>query len=338
MTTATSELSLSEIFAMNDGFRDAAIIQLANAEGLFDILEQKTTARDITQAKGWILRKAEILLDSMAALKLIDKVDGGYCNTASTSRFLCRASKEFVGDVLEHSRLQWPLWNKLPQVLTSSQSLEEQQEIKLRKDTYASEVFNRAMKQLAGGIIPEVGESDVFKGKKHVIDLAGGHGYYLTQLALANPEMTGEVWDFETTRPFTEKVFRDNHVDKRLSFSAKDIGDPRSYERCSADVVMINDCLHYFTPDQVAKVLALGAGMLRPNGTLAVVTPNLHPQKTGPKPIAIFSFYMMANTANGGVHSTEFIAGIVRDLCSDARVSVVGNLEDSAFIVGRKQA
>ncbi len=338
MTTTNEALSLSQIFGMNDGFRDAAIIQLANAEGVFDMLVNTTTAAELAKAKGWQLRKTEILLDSMATLKLINKLPNGYINTATSTQFLARSSAEFVGDVLEHSRLQWSLWNKLPQVLASTTSLEEQQEVRLRKDANASEVFNRAMKQLADGIIPEVGDSDVFKGKKHVIDLAGGHGYYLTQLAKANPELTGEVWDFETTRPFTEKVFADNGVADRLKFHARDIGNPASFAGSRADVVMVNDCMHYFTPEQVQNILTLGAGMLGAGGRLVVITPNLHADKTSPKPQAIFSFYMMVNTANGGVHSTDFIASVVRDLCSDVKVSVVGNLEDSAFIVGTKRA
>ncbi len=332
---------VARLFELCDGYRDAALVQFANQVALFEDLAKGVSARELAAQRGWEERRTLILLRALVARGVCRVTADGEAFTMvdELAPHLLRSSPRYVGDVLEHSRLQWQLWGTLEEVMAAHAPHPLQQDVRLREDRHARAVFDRAMQQLAGGLIGDVVRHSAFDDAARVIDLAGGHGDYLVAVARNRPHLRGEVWDLEGSAPHATAAFARAGLADRLSFTALDVLRALGPPRRDADVVMVNDCLHYFDHDGVRCVLQLAATAAAPNGVVSVVTPWLEASGTEPAGAALFSFYMMVNAYRGGVHT---VAAIVKELgeagFQEIEVARVGELEDSAHIVARRRA
>ena len=330
--------TLERLFSLCDGFRSAALVQFAHRAGLWPHLAEGSSAATLALTMGWNERRTVILLRALAAERLCDLDADGITFTldADVAPYLLPDSPSYVGDVLEHSRLQWNLWQSLEAIMSATAPHPLQQDVRLRDDSEASDVFNRAMRQLAGGLIQDVVSHTVFADAIRVVDLAGGHGDYLIAVAQAYPRVIGEVWDFASSAEFAQMSFAQQGLDSRLTFAAIDVLALTDPPRSDADAVMVNDCLHYFDGEGMRQVLRVAEAATKPGGAVSIVTPWLECGGIEPAGTAGFSFYMMVNAYSGGVHTVPEVIAAMEDVgLSEIDVARVGELDDSAHIVGR---
>ena len=299
----TEEMNVGDLFRLADQFHDSALLHFAHASGLFELTTEPLGCQEVSARTKWIPRKAGILLNSLVAIGLLVKDEQDrYQNAPVVENALVKSKPGYMGGVIEHQRLQWGTWVRLDEVLATRAPLSWQQEQRLRNDTQANDAFHEAMRNLARANLPAFLSLPVPKGKKHVIDMAGSHGTYLASLARDNPRYTGEVWDLPGAERHALQTFREFDCADRCAFRCKDITSPESYQAVRADVVMLNDCMHYFEPEEVSAILSRAASVLAPDGTLLLATQLLHANGVSPAPAAGFSMHMMLNTAHGGLH------------------------------------
>lgn len=149
-TVKTMPLTPKDIFQIADRYCDSALLQHSHAAGVFDLLRFPRTSTDVAAAKGWLADKTSILLDALAALGLVLKEGAGYRNSPAADAVLVRGQSGYIGDLIEHERLQWELWGRLDTLLRSQEAVPGQQDLNLPANEYANAVFHRAMMQLAG--------------------------------------------------------------------------------------------------------------------------------------------------------------------------------------------
>jgi O-methyltransferase domain/Dimerisation domain len=297
---------IGDLFRMTDQFHDSALLHFAHASGIFEMLGTPQASDAVAVHMGWQTRKTRIFLDNLAALGLLTKSsDGDYQNTAIADERLVKSKPGYMGGVVEHQRLQWEAWARIGDVLAAQGPLPWQQERRLEEAQEANDAFHQAMRNLARANAPAFLELPLFSGAPHVIDLAGGHGTYLAALAQKNPKLTGEVWDRVGAQQLANATFEEYGCAERCRFHVRDIGQPANFDGVSADVVMLNDCLHYFDMSGVASVLECAVAMLGGRGALVVSTRVLNSDAVTPAEAAGFSMHMMLNTANGELHVTD---------------------------------
>lgn len=307
--TQAQPMNVGDLFRMADQFHVSALLHFAHASGLFEITAKAIDAQTLSTQLKWVPRKAGIFLNSLAAIGLLSKeADGRYRNVPAVDQSLVKASPAYMGGVIEHQRLQWGTWTRLDEVLTTRDSLKWQQEQRLKEDLQANDAFHQAMRNLARANLPAFLALPFPAGKKEVIDMAGSHGTYLAALVQRNPGYTGEVWDLPGAEAHALTTFRDYGCADRCTFRGKDITQLDSYAGVSADIVLLNDCLHYFEPETVQTVLTRIRGVLTPGGTLVLATQLLNSDGITPMAAAGFSMHMMLNTVHGGLHPTPWIA------------------------------
>jgi SAM-dependent methyltransferase len=331
------EATVKDIFGIADRYCDSAALHVAHRYGIFDLLTEARTADDLASALGWQGRKTAILLHALVALGLLQKHGVKFCNTPGTSSALVRESPDYIGDLIEHERLQWALWGRLDEVLASEGPIDGQQDVRFATDGEANDVFHRAMAQLSNDLVDRVVELDCWNDKRLVIDLAGGHGRYLARILQRLPEGKGEVWDVASARIHAERMFRDHSVESRASFREKNILDPASFDGVEADGLLLNHCLHHFNASEMRLVLANAVSMLRPQGAITILDVDLSSDRVTPHENAMFSLYMMVNVSNGEVHPTQEIADHLSSLGCDVALERLDNLEDDFLLVGRKR-
>jgi len=329
-------LSVQNIFQIADRYCDSALLQHAHAAGVFDLLRCPHSARDVARAHGWIEPKTAIFLNALAALGLVEKDGSMYRNSNAATAVLAKDSPGYIGDLIEHERLQWNLWGRMGEVLTSREAIAGQQDLTLPANDDANTVFHRAMMQLAGELLDVVTSLPEWDGVRHGLDLAGGHGLYLATLARRYPELTGEVWDAASARRHAESIFAAHGVADRVTFVVRDIADPRSFAGVSADAVMLNHCLHHFAWEDVQTVARCVAGILPTGGIVTVLDVHLDGDRIAPAENALFSLYMMMNTVRGQVHPTEDLVAVLRASGFTVKERLLESLEGDVLLVGRK--
>jgi len=304
---------------------------------VFDLLRHPRTSTDVATAKGWLADKTAILLDALAALGLVLKVGTEYRNSPAADAVLVRGQSAYIGDLIEHERLQWDLWGRMDAVLRSQDAVPGQQDLNLPANEYANAVFHRAMMQLAGELLGLVAGLPEWTGVHHALDLAGGHGLYLAEVAKRHPHLTGEVWDAPSARRNAEAVIAAHGVADRVRFVERDIADHKSHAGATADAVMLNHCLHHFDLTGVRAIAGSVADILPAGGLVTILDVHLEGDRTAPAENAMFSLYMMVNTVRGQVHPTDDIASVFTEAGFIVETRLLDSLEGDFLMVGRKR-
>jgi SAM-dependent methyltransferase len=318
------QLDLPGLFRLGDQFHDSALLHFATDVKLFDFTAEPRSVDAVAALYTWLPRKTRIFLDALTALGLLKRKAGLYENCDAVNAALVSNALDYIGAVILHQYRQWSIWPRIGEVLAAQASLPFQQEIRLRQDLDANAIFNLAMVRLSKLLLDGLLSLPQFRGRKRVLDLAGGHGTYLAVLARANPQLSGEVWDLENTRTAANRTFAEFGVADRILFRERDITRAAAYAGEAADIVMLNDCLHYFTEDTVRQIISAATTALLPEGSLIVLSMRLDDDRITPAPSACFSFHMMLNTRDGGLHTTGFLRELLVASGLDVETSQLG--------------
>ena len=330
-------LSVKDIFGIADRYCDSAALHFAHQQGVFELLSAAKTSDEVAATLRWQTRKTAILLHALVALGLLERDGQRFTNAAATARALVRSSPDYIGDLVEHERLQWGLWAQLGDILATDEAVAGQQDLNLRADPVANAVFHRAMEQLSNDLVERVIQVEYWSDCSRILDLAGGHGRYLAAVLQAVPDASGEVWDAASAAPYAHRTFDRYDVAHRARFREADISSPSSFERQTADGVMLNHCLHHFDMAGVRRVLSNAVSVLPPGGVITILDVHLDEGRSSPRENALFSLYMMVNVARGEVHPTSEVAGYLTSIGVDVKVEPLQNLEDDFLLVGRRR-
>jgi hypothetical protein len=336
MNECADAKSLETLFRINYQFHESALLNFSVAYKIFDEFVFTNCACNVAQQKGWIRVKCEIVLNALTAMGLLKKTENSYINSELASKYLVSTSEGFLGPIMDHQRLQWKLWSEIEMVLTAESSVQQQQELRFSQDATANKAFNEAMIRLSRDYVDEVASLDVFKRSKYVADICGGHGSYLVEIARRYSHINGEIWDLPVARLTAEQLFKKGGVQERVMFREVDLRSVNWLKVDNFNVVMLNDCLHYFSENEVCSIIAGCARVLLSKGVLIILSMTLSDDGCAPIEAAGFSMHMMLNTLFGRLHPTNILVNAVVATGLDVHVSTVGPLGRYSMIVGSK--
>ncbi|MGJ0578539.1 methyltransferase [Xenorhabdus bovienii] len=303
--------SVIDLVKLSDQYRQSAVLHYAVTEKLFDLTQKSCTSAKVAKNFGMVEGKVSILLNALVALGLLRKDGNEFLNTELTTRYLTSTSSDYIGAIVEHQHLQWDNWPRLGEILRSEKPLNFQQESRFMRDERARDAFNDAMVRLSQPMRDVVSGLSVFANANTSIDLAGGHGTYIAEALHRHPQLTGQIWDLPTTRDAAQKTIEAYGLNGRLEFCEKNLLDALNFEKAAADVVMLNDCLHYFDETEALAVIRYASCLVKPGGALLILTMTMDENLVTPPLSADFSLHMMVNTNHGELHPTQWIARAV---------------------------
>ncbi|CDG20303.1 putative O-methyltransferase [Xenorhabdus poinarii G6] len=316
--------SASDLVKLSDQYRQSAVLHYAIAEKLFDLTQKKCAPSKMAQNFGMVESKVFILLNALVALGLLKKDGNEFLNTELTTRYLTSTSSDYIGAIIEHQYLQWDNWPRMGEILRSETPLNFQQENLFKRNERAQDAFNDAMVRLSQPMRDVVSNLNVFKNANTSIDLAGGHGTYLAEALRHHPQLTGQIWDLPTTRKAAQKTIETYGLSERLRFCEKNLLNSLNFEGEAADIVMLNDCLHYFNEKEVQEIIRCASNLVNPGGTLLILTMTLDENRVTPALSADFSLHMMVNTNHGELHPTQWIARVMNENGLSIREQLIG--------------
>ncbi len=161
--------------------------------------------------------------------------------------------------------------------------------------------FNNAMTALSAELAPAVLDAYDFSAIGTLMDVAGGHGYFLCQALQRHPQMKGILLDQPSVVEGAKCVLCDMRVDDRCQPVA---GNFFEHIPAGADAYYMQHILHDWSDDQALKILANVRQALagRPGGKL-IVTDIVLPEDSRPHPGKFLDLIMLMFP--GGRERTE---------------------------------
>lgn len=237
--------------------------------GVFDSLAGGAqTPAELSSRLSTDERGTRVLLETLAALRYVDRTGAHYANSQWSSKWLLRdaplsvaAGIEYWGILLEH------FWHGLPEAIRTGRHADFYTWIEGQPE--ASRAFQEwmvAAARIAGGEV--VSAISLPPGARRLLDVGGGHGMYSVALCRAHAELQATIFDSPRALEAAHEHILAEGMSERITTHAGDFLAGSLGE--GYDVVLLINIVHGFTPEQNAALLRRVAAALRPGGVVVV--------------------------------------------------------------------
>lgn len=162
----------------------------------------------------------------------------------------------------------------------------------------ASEIFNGCMSELSAGAAPAIVDAYDFSGIDTLADIAGGHGFLLSQILRANKDLKGILFDQQHVIDGAGELLRSSGVADRIEIVAGDFFD----EVPAADVYIMKHIIHDWDDERATQIMKTIRRAMKDNGKL-LLAEMVIPGGNEPHPGKMLDLEML--TSPGGVERTE---------------------------------
>lgn len=292
----------------------------ANNVGIFDCLKVKHSLDEIAGMLGIDKRAAEILLDALTGLGLLNKSGGKYRNAPVANTFLVKGAPYYQGDMIRHADSLWKSWSGLDEVVRTGAP---------NRGSRNHEAFIKAMHNNAVFRSPQVIGALDLRGVRTALDLGGGPGTYSMELAKRKVQVT--LFDLPDAITIAREVIGGAGI-KNISyregdFLSDDIG--RGY-----DLVFISQVFHSYSIEENKSILAKCREALNPRGRVAVQEFSIEKNRAFPPRSALFSVNMLVNTLAGRCYAAHEMKQWLTT--AEFRNIRQKNLDDTVLLSGMK--
>ena len=310
------------------GFMPSRTVLTGLELDVFTAVADGASAQQVAQKIHADARAAEMLLNALVSLKLLEKTDETFFNTPVSARFFCEGSRENARNGLIHIAHIWHRWSKLTDCVRAGTSTGSES----KEDNWV-EAFIAAMDRNAqertGAVVKAVGNTRITR----MLDLGGGSGAYSIAFARAIPDLRSEIMDLGDVVPLAQEYVRKAGLADRITIRVGDmLRDPlgEHYE-----LILISAICHMFSPQENRELFQRAYCALAAKGQVVVQDFILEPNKTAPRAAALFSLNMLVGTQAGSSYSEpEYVKWLHKAGFSDVhRVRLPG---PSGLMIGAR--
>jgi len=286
-------------------YQESRAVLTAVELDVFTAVQTGATAADAAQTLSTDPRATEMLLNALAAMKLLEKTSGVFRPTPASARYLTAGGKDAARAAVMHSVHLWNRWSTLTECVRTGTAV-TRREMSGRGADW-TEAFIAAMDRNASERAPHVVRAVGTDGVGRLLDVGGGSGAYSIAFARANPQLTADILDLEEVcaiaRGHIERAGLSDRVKTRT-------GDLRTL-RMDAEygLVFVSAICHMLSPEENQDLLRRCHAALEPGGRVVVQDFILDADKTAPRSAALFALNMLVGTAGGNSYSGDEYRG-----------------------------
>lgn len=326
------DLNPGQILRRTGGFWAGFTIMAGVRLDLFTVIGREAlTGAELARRLNGDERGMTTLLNGLAALELLAKEDDRFCQTELSATFLDKASKRYLGYIVNHHHHLIEAWSKLDQAALTGKPTDDDEA--WRTDE-VREAFLMGMFNLAMALAPEVAGMLDLAGRERLLDLGGGPGTWAIHFCRANPGLKATVFDRPTSRPFAEQTIARFELTERIDFVGGDFLEdelPTGF-----DAAWLSHVLHSQGPEESALIVARAARSLNPGGMVIIHEFLLNEDLAGPVFPALFSLNMLTGTNTGRSYSTGHLTEMLtRAGAKEVEVPEWRAHNDSGILIGR---
>jgi SAM-dependent methyltransferase len=301
-TRALSPLALMQLSTAFWGFKTLAA---AHELDLFTRLSGTpgTTAQELAEALNIDPRPAEILLTGCAALGVLEKLEGRYCNTPLAETFLVRGKPYYFGGfVAMLDKRLYRGWDNLTEALRTNRPTtwnpDQQKSLFEGEDPAMLATFWEAMHSLSTFTARVLGETIDFAPFTRLLDVGGGSGAYDIELCRRYPHLRATVYDLPFVTEIAAAKAAGAGLGDRVATASGDFFTDAAFPT-DHDVILLSMIMHDWKEDQDRDILRKCYQALPRGGAVIIAELLVNDEKTGPVPAALMSLNMLIETEGG---------------------------------------
>ena len=297
--TRIQELSPRPLMRILGDFANSQILDASIEYDFFTLIHDGShSADEIARLAGTDARATRIVLDSLPALGLVQKRDGGYFLTPMADAFLVRGKPSYVGDFRHVALALWDGMAHLKESLKTGKPLS-------RMDTGAE---LKVWEKLVLGIIVIAEPTakalcDLLKigserrGLK-VLDIAGGSSIF--GMAILTRDSTAEVTqlDWPNVNAVAKRVNQARGLEGKIRFIDGE-HHTAPIETDYYDLVVASNFCRFESPLGNQRLFAKAYSALKPGGIFVVNDFVPNEERTEPTFALRFSVYTLTHTPEG---------------------------------------
>ncbi len=323
------------------GYQESRLVMTACRLGVFEALGgESLNAGGLAGRLDLRGEGAEIFVNALAALGVLEKKGDLYSLAELSSRFLVPGGAEYRGDLYRHQEMMWGHWSRLEDILRGEPPGGSvigclfHRVFRSRDDrSRAAKEYIMAMDANASRRGPDVIRDIDLSGVGSILDLGGGPGTYTRLFLGKKSDLKITIFD----RPGMVAISRGLEMNRGLEgsvsfregdFLEDDLGG-------GYDLIWLSNAVHTMGPEDVRILLSRCRDALAGGGRILVHDFFLDESGTRPERAAVFSVHMLVVSRGGRSYRlTEMIHLLETAGFSD--VSLAASLEDSGIVQGRK--
>lgn len=260
---------------------------------------------DLARRTGTDQRALHRVMRMLVGLGIFDEVEPGKFGLNETSRLLRTDVPGSMRDlaVMITSPSHWRPWGRMEDILKSGKS-GPQHEFGVDIFTWFQQdenqeqwrIFNAAMTSFSSSIAHAVAESYDFSPFQHIVDIGGGHGYFLKTVLDKAPRAKGTLFDLPGVVEGADAAFLGDRI-------TREGGDFFEAAPGGGDCYTMKHIIHDWSDDQSIAILENVAEVMDPAGKVLVVE-TVMPESPEAHPAKFMDVNMLAMT-EGGCERTE---------------------------------
>jgi acetylserotonin N-methyltransferase len=276
------------ILHLIDAFRHSKTMFTAEAMGIFDRLHQRSaTAPELAAELQLHAGALERLLDGCAALGLLAKDNGAYCNQPVADRYLYSASPNTLSGYVRYSdEALFRLWANLGDAVREGTprwkqtfGIEDGIFGGFYRTDEAMRNFLRGMHGFGMITSPAVVSAFDLSRFRRMVDLGGATGHLAIAACQRYPQLHAVVFDLPPVVPIARENIETSGLAGRVSTQE---GNFFTDDLPAADLYAVGRILHDWNDQKAALLLSKMIARLPAGGALLIAEKLLHEDGVGP--------------------------------------------------------
>ena len=322
-----------DILALGRSYQGAAVLAAAADLDLFSALVSSSlSAAQLAFRLKCDVRALTILLDALAALRLLTKAGNNYAVPSGLDAFLTPDGAQSVLAMAQHQGHCLRNWAQLARVVQTGRPAKRMPGI--RGEEGAQEAFIGAMHNISAPNADRVIRAVRPLRFRRLLDIGGASGTWTIAFLRACPSAQATLFDLPHVLPMARRRLAAARLDKRVKLVAGDF--TRDTLPPGADLAWVSAIVHQNSRAQNRALFAKVFAALAPGGRIAIRDILMEEGRTRPVAGALFAVNMLVATEGGG---TFTFAELRDDLESEGFVEVTLARKDeamNAIVVARK--
>jgi len=288
------------------GFMSSRAVLTALELDAFTAVGSGASAEQVAQKIHADSRAAEMLLNVLVSLKLLEKTDGIFRNTPASARFFCEGSPDDARPALLHTVNLWDRWSTLTDAVHAGTAVSSPSRNSQGVVSFIA-AMDRNAKERAATVVTAVGPAGVHR----MLDLGGGSGAYSIAFGRAIPDLHSEILDLAEVVPLTQGHILQAGLSGRVTTRVGDmLYDPLGE---NYDLILVSAICHMFSAEENRSLFQRAYRALAPGGRFVIQDFILEPDKSAPRFAALFALNMLVGTRSGSSYSEPEYTSWLRD-------------------------
>jgi acetylserotonin N-methyltransferase len=251
--------------------RGSAALAVGVRLGLFSWLaDAPRTEAELAKHLCLAPRGLASLCRALVGLELLER-DGDQLRLSAHAAALVPGESGYLGDLIEMEFDAWLSPERLLKAVRRGRAgiygVDDMWEAH-SDDAERTARFARMMSSLSAGPAAALATQIDFSSHTHLLDVGGGSGIFTTTLLTAHPHLQATLYDLPAVEDLACSALAEAGIGARTRVVCGDMfGEPWPE---GADVLLLSQILHDWTPSQCAELLRRAFEALEPGGTLLV--------------------------------------------------------------------